>query len=317
MDNNDRLKRLLEELAEYKSLRAELASFYKNTPKDKEIEKIKEKYNVLKNSSDVVEELKKQLVELDKEIDEIEDSLVKNSKRYAESYKKLQELAKEQEETLDNSDGLLDEEHINQIREEFDKAKIRENQRSSDMGENYKKQSKRLSVLRGQRTALRKDILSAEALSLNLQEYKEINSALRKRKVFDAILEQKGLIDIISKPSKERTKEEKAKLVKAKEEIINEISQVKKVNDYSALDAIQVLYSLDVSFHKGKSKVIPIPKHELMIIDENVKAFPALINVINKEAIDYEPIEAPEDMKIIDEEIKKEEIYKKKKLIEP
>ena len=307
MDNNDKLNRLLEQLAELKSLRAELTSSYKNTPKDKEVDSIKEKQDALKNSNDVVEELKKQLEELDKEIDEIEDSLLKNTKEYEEAYKKLQELAKEQDETLDNSDGLLDEEHINQIRESFDSFKIRENKRSSDMGENFKKQRKRLSVLKGEKTKLRKDILSAEALDLNLQEYKEINSALRKRKVFDAILEQKGLTDIISKPNKERTKEEKVELAKAKEEIMREISQVKKVNDYSALDAIEALYSLDVSYVKGKTRVIQIPKNELAIIKENVKALPVLVNDPSKETIDYEPIEAPEDMKIIDEEIKKEE----------
>ena len=322
MDNFDNreneLKDLLNQLDELKKLRAELSLSEKNiseTVKDNEekIEKAKEEVSTLANSSDIIEELKRQVIDLDKEIEQIEDEILKNVKEYESSYSKLQNLVDDQNKKLDSNE-LLSEEAIKSIKDDNESLIEDATSKSKEIKAIYEKQRKLLSALKGKRTKLKKDIEKCEALDLTMEEYNEINSALRKSKIVDAILEKKGLIDIISKPSKERTKEEKLELKEAKEEILKEISEVKKANnDYSVLDAIQALYSLDVSYVKGKTRVIEIPKNELAIIKENAKKLPVLIKDYDNVQMKYTPTSAPKDM----EEVKDENLNSEESIINP
>lgn len=322
MDNFDNreneLKDLLNQLDELKKLRAELSLSEKNiseTVKDNEekIEKAKEEVSTLAKSSDIIEELKRQVIDLDKEIEQIEDEILKNVKEYESSYSKLQNLVDDQNKKLDSNE-LLSEEAIKSIKDDNESLIEDATRKSKEIKAIYEKQRKLLSALKGKRTKLKKDIEKCEALDLTMEEYNEINSALRKSKIVDAILEKKGLIDIISKPSKERTKEEKEQLKIAKEEILKEISEVKKANnDYSVLDAIQALYSLDVSYVKGKTRVIEIPKNELAIIKENAKKLPVLIKDYDNVQMKYTPTSAPKDM----EEVKDENLNSEESIINP
>ena len=295
------LKELLNELNELKRLRSELEKKAQNTSKEDKITELKEKTNEISKSNELLDVLKSQLDVLNEEIEELQKDLEKSANEYAASYTKLSELNQEELSKYEEK-GLLGEDKIKEIKEEYEEEKLKEYQRSLDIINDYRRQKKLISGLRAKRTRLKKDIEKAEALDLDMEEYRDITDTLRKNKIVDAILAKKGLNDIIAKPSKERTKEEKELLKATKEEIMKEISEVKKVNNYSALDAIEALYSLDVSYVKGKTRVIEIPKHELEIIKENVKNLPVMF-------IDYNKVEekvaapVPEDLKNISEEV--------------
>jgi len=318
-NNEEKLRELLKQLEELKELRASLASKEENISKtekekEEEIEKAKSEATELSKSNVVVEELKRQVIELDKEIERLEEELIDNVKEYEKSYSNLQNLIKEQSEKLDSNE-LLSEYAIASIKADYEKLEEDESIKANEIRNIYERQRKLISALKTKRTKLKKDIEKCEALDLTMEEYNEISSALRKAKIVDAILEKKGLIDIISKPSTERTKEEKEKLKDAKEEIFKEIAEMKKNNDYSALDAIQALYSIDPTCKKVKTRTIEIPKNELEKIKGNTKSLPTMVADYNKAPQNKEYNPAPKDMK---EEVKKEEtINSEESIINP
>ncbi len=303
METKDDLLRQLEEL---KKLRNSMDESTKNISKKDRIDNINKKEKELEKTNDVVEILKTKIEEIDNEIKEIENDLIKNAKEYEASYKRFQELIKEEEKNLDDS-SLFTAEEIDVSKSYYDKLKLSENNRAKDIKKAFQEQRKLISSLKGKKTKLMKDIEKAEALDLSIIDYNEINSALRKTKIFEAILERKGLHFIISKPSKDRTKEEKELLKETKEEILKEISEVKnKEDNTSILDIIQALYKIDVNYKNIGTRVEFISIDEFNRLKENASKLPV---VYKGEDYDNskEPIKAPEDLENI-VETKKEDI---------
>ena len=107
-------------------------------------------------------------------------------------------------------------------------------------------------------TTEKKLVKSARALNLTQDQYQEIMFAVRKPTILKAILATKGLSDITSKRAKDRTEEEKELYSREKENVIHEIAEVIERNpDLSVLDAIESLYSLNVTYRdNGKAPIV-------------------------------------------------------------
>ena len=121
----------------------------------------------------------------------------------------------------------------------------------------------------------------------------------------DQILREKGLADIIDKKANERTTEEKDLLKKTKDEILKEIAEFRKdkeYEDYTVLDIVEALYSLDNSYTRVETpRETKITSKELMVINENKQILPYKVanpyvelNDLIKDIPEKE--EAPKDM---------------------
>lgn len=293
------LESLQRQLQELKKLREELS--VKEESKLDKIKEVKNKQQKLEeevnSSNDISEALRSELDELDAEIKALEEDVKIQAKEYEESYKKLQEAIDEYSENIDNKE-MFTEEKIAEYKEKIASEKLAENERSNEVKRLLDQEMKVIRQLKSKKTRMENNIKKAEALGLTLEEYREITGAIRKTTIMNAILEKKGLTAIIEKSPKERTKEERELLKEAKKEVLEEISQVKKVNEsYSVLDAIEALYSLDVVYKEVKKpRVIEIPKYELIIMEENALILPTKIINSQTQAREYSKEKTPEDM---------------------
>ena len=281
----EELESLKQQLEELKKLRNELSV-------------TEEKITQEENSTDLNSSLRSELDKIDLQIKELETEVKKTAKEYEASYKKLQAIIDEYKEKTEAT-KLLSQEEIEELIETTEKLKLEENERSNEIKSKLDAQKKIIKELKAKKTRIENNIRKAEALGLSIEEYREITQAINKTTIMNAILEKKGLSSIIDKKASERTKEEKELLKAAKKEVLDEISQVKRANEeYSVLDAIEALYSLEVTYKEVKKpRVIEIKKNELQVIKENSSLLPYRIitsKTINRE---YTPEETPEDMK--------------------
>lgn len=292
-DNDSELRREIQDLenqlAELKKLRNKLSG--------NEIEENN-------NTEEVVEEtelrsiVEKELAEIDKEIEEIEEDIKKAAKEYEESYKNLGTMIDNYDNTVD-SNNLLSEEEYDELRTRHEAEKLAENELSNTIKKRLDDQKKIVRDLKRKKSQLKNNLAKAEALGLTYDEYTEITSTIRKTSIMNSILESKGLGSIIEKSANERTKEEKELLKKTKEEILKEISEFKadsEYDDYSVLDIIEALYSLENTYIEVKKpREIKIKKNELMVIDENKQVLP--FKVVNQNVKPNTNVEeAPKDM---------------------
>ena len=312
-------------LNEIKTLRDKLNSIVSDVSKTDIIQELVDKTEGLEkmisnnqkaNSNVYTEAIK----EIDVQLLVIEKQLKESIKLYEESYEKMRKILEEQNEKL-NSSGLLTDEEYNQIMEEFLGKRIEENERTIKIKKEIEARKKQISSLKRRKNKIKKDLLNAEALGIPASQYQSITNTLMKRKLVNAILEAKGLEEILAVPSKERTKEQVKKLKETKEEIIEEIAKLQKSqeNGMSVLDAIEALYGIDTEMvMKGKAKEYKLTKKEFENLKENVALLPEKIVVRDKSLLNnnvlnsINPVSAPEDMvevfdKKVQEEVKNEE----------
>ena len=305
VSSKDDLTQVLEEI---KTLRDKLNSIINDVSKTDIIQELVDKTEGLekmisnneKANSNVYTVMIK---EIDAELVYIEKQLKESIKAYEESYEKMRELLEAQNERLNNA-GLLTDEEYNAIMEEFLGKKIEENEKTIAIKKEIEARKKQIANLKRKKNKLKKDLMNAEALGINASQYQSITNTLMKRKIVNAILETKGLDEIIAIPYKERTKEQTAKLKEAKEQIIEEIAKLQKENEnISVLDAIEALYGIDAEMlMKGKAKEYKVTKQELQNIKDNVALLPEKIVVkdktlLNNNVLNYiNPTAAPEDM---------------------
>ena len=292
-NNDNELRREIQELenqlAELKKLRNKLSG--------NEIEENTNTEEVVEDT-DLRNIVEKELEEIDKEIEEIEEEIRKAAKEYEQSYKNLGTMIDDYDKTVD-SNNLLSEEEYDELRKRHEQEKLAENELSNTIKKRLDDQKKIVRDLKRKKNQLKNNLTKAEALGLTYDEYKEITSTIRKTSIMNSILESKGLGTIIEKNASERTKEENDLLKKTKEEILKEISEFKadsEYDDYSILDIIEALYSLENTYTEVKKpREIKIKKNELMVIDENKQILP--FKVVNQNAKPITNVEeAPKDM---------------------
>ena len=280
MDDLESLKKQLEEL---KALRNNLS--------------VDINQEIAEESNDIEKSLREELDIIDEQIKVFEEDIKQTAKEYEESYKRLTTIIDEYKNSIENT-NLLTEEELNKMREEYDSLLLEENERSAEIGIRLEEQKRIIRQLKSKKSRIEKNIVNAEALELSYEEYKNITGTLRKTAIMNKILEEKGLTSIIEKKANERTAEEKEMLRKTKEEILTEVSEFKKEHDdYSVLDIIEALYSLDTQYVRVESpRVTTCTSKELMIISDTSKELS--YRVINPNAkVNVSTIdEAPKDM---------------------
>ena len=311
---------LKSELSEIKELKEQLKSISSDVEREELISKISEKLSNLEKKVDTVEDdFSKELLEIEKNIKDAEKVLKEDLEKYEQSYEKLKSIITEYNKKKEEADILTDEE-LDKLNDEYNAAKMVENDNAKQIKSEIDIFKKNLSSLKRKRTAIKKDIMNANALGLSVNEYKEITSTLAKKKILDEVLSRKGLTDIINTSAKERTKEQKATLKQAKADVLNEIAEFERnsTSKVSALDAIVALYNIDSKVIEAeKPRNVKVKKDELMVINDNSKKLPARINnpVANNALNNDTPLRAPEDMVIVNE-IKQNENNSEKPIYE-
>ena len=297
---------LKSELSEIKELKEQLKSIGSDVEREELISKISEKLSNLEKKVDTVEDdFSKELLEIEKNIKDAEKVLKEDLEKYEQSYEKLKSIITEYNKKKEEADILTDEE-LDKLNDEYNAAKMIENDNAKQIKSEIDIFKKNLSSLKRKRTLIKKDIMNANALGLSVNEYKEITSTLAKRKILDEVLSRKGLTDIINTPAKERTKEQKATLKQAKTDVLNEIAEFERnsTSKVSPLDAIVALYNIDSKvIEAAKPRNVKVKKEKLRVINDNSKKLPARINnpVANNGLNNDTPLRAPEDMVIVNE----------------
>ena len=311
---------LKSELSEIKELKEQLKSISSDVEREELISKISEKLSNLEKKVDTVEDdFSKELLEIEKNIKDAEKVLKEDLEKYEQSYEKLKSIITEYNKKKEEADILTDEE-LDKLNDEYNAAKMVENDNAKQIKSEIDIFKKNLSSLKRKRTAIKKDIMNANALGLSVNEYKEITSTLAKRKILHEVLSRKGLTDIINISAKKRTNEQKATLKQAKTDVLNEIAEFERnsTSKVSALDAIVALYNIDSKvIEAAKPRNVKVKKDELMVINDNSKKLPARINnpVANNGLNNDTPLRAPEDMVIVNE-IKQNENNSEKPIYE-
>ncbi len=140
------------------------------------------------------------------------------------------------------------------------------------------KLERKLKRLENSSKSIEEDVISAENLGIEYEQYKEIKSKLKSRNRLKEILDSKGLSDIVHKRGG-RSKVEKATLEAAKEEIIKEVLEaVTKDKELSILDAINMLYYNDEKVQRmAEARPLQMPDKMFQNINENIKLLPAVV----------------------------------------
>ena len=314
--NNDIDDKLLDELNkslnDIKDIREKLDNIKDSTNRNdlilEALEKTKNLEDKLKEKGLLATEFEEELESLNIEISRLEKEIKEETKKYEESYKKLTKLITEQNEKLSNGE-LLTEEEYNKIKEEYLRLIEEENNVSVIIKNNIELRKKEISNLKRKRNKIQKDINTAKALGLSTSEYIELTSTLRKKRIMDAILKEKGLSEIISKKASERTKEETELLKATKEQIIKEIAEIQKEKNISALEAIEIFYNIDTKvLLVKKSRKDTLTSTEIENIKNKVNKTPNKVHKKDKQEINYTPDPAPIDIPIEEKEEEKEEL---------
>ena len=277
----DELNKKLDELKELKS------SLNKNL-NDIKVDDVVTK---LGETLDNYDSMYNEIVNVDKQIKSIRNILSKSLKEYEKTYDKIKDLIKEQNKVL-NSDNLLSKEEIIYWMGEFDSRKLGEIQSSNEIKRQIDMTRKQLTAL----NARKNDLLKASKLGLTYQEYLEVSSTLKKKKIYEAIYNELGIGELVSK--KDKTKEDKEKIKQAKEEILSAIANYSKENNASVLDSIRALYNLDITMNKkGTPKVVSLNTEDFNNLKINSLLLPAQVKDFGVGKVtNYVPDAAPHDM---------------------
>ena len=226
---------------------------------------------------------------LDKQIIEQEEKIIAKEEEYEELYEELKQIMEVK--------NVESEEEIEQLK----RRKERANDKLLTISKEKDRLKKELSSLKGKRTKARNALETARILDLSADEYKDLESNLRKKGILDAIYEKKGLEEIVSIPSRERTREQKRILKEAKEEIKAELAKLKNEDSSkSVLENIEALYGIEFEKVKtnGRERILIVKPESFKNIVINANNLPAKIKMKAKESkVDYIPGEIPEDLK--------------------
>ncbi len=307
------MKRIRDELVE---LRNKVTS----STDSKEISMLSDKIIKLSDQLDtLVEEssrdyspFEKTLEDIEQRISEVQDAILERMKNYSESYERIKEILKDQTSIISEQPEDLDKK-IQEIMGE----KLAENEQSIDIRKEIDRLTEELNVLVKKRNRVRKDFEAAKQLGLSAAEYKELTDNFRSRKLVNAILERKGLGDIIAIPAKERTAEQKRRIKTIRKEILDELAKEKKAHaDKSILNLVEALYGIETEVQlKGKQRVLIVKSKSIENIKKNASKMPE--KIIVKEPVDttsYVPGEAPEDMQEVMERVQLEQNGVKEKI---
>ena len=216
------------------------------------IEKTEKLEKTLSRTTDL-EEFRNAILLMDDQIIEIEEELRKAVSEYEKSYEKLRDLMIEQNKKLNTDEPLTDEDY-KRITDEYIQKKLQENAHSDYVRRTIEEYKKQLASLKRRKNALEKDLKEAAALGLSAQEYREITEVMRKRNLINAVLESKGLKEIVEIPASKRTKEQQKQLDDARKEIRREIArhQAGTKEEVSVLDSIEILYHVDPKVYQAR-----------------------------------------------------------------
>ena len=308
------LKNIKDELV---ALREKVAS----SKDSKEMTMLSEKISKLSDQlDDLVEEssrdyspFEKTLEDVEKRINEVQDAILESMKSYADSYERIKEILKDQTNTI--TDQSTPEELDRKIQELMGE-KLAENETSIDIRKETDRLTEELNVLVKKRDRVRKDFEAAKQLGLSAAEYKELTDNFRSRKLVNAILERKGLGEILEIPAKDRTSEQKRRIRNIRKEIIEELAREKKAHaDQSILNLVEALYGVETEVKlNGKQRVLIVKSKSIENIKKNAAKMPE--KIIVKEPINttsYVPGEVPEDMQEVMERVQLEQVGVKEK----
>ena len=225
---------------------------------------------------------------LTKKIKETEERIKESVAAYEESFQRMKELAEEEREAEEDK------------KDEINRRKELENERSLSIRKDIDRQKRELSTLKGKRTKVKNDLETARVLGLSASEYNDLVSNLRKKGILDAIFEKKGLQDIISIPSKERTLAQRKVLQETKKEIMEELAKLQKENkSASVLDNIEALYGIELQKVRtnGRERILIVKPDSFQNMVVRSRELPEKIIKTNPTKVDYTPGKAPEDLK--------------------
>ena len=305
----EELERSLDDI---KKLRGRLESIVDSEERLKLIQELTQRTENLAKEvgSDTItpEEVSKDFKDIDEQIASLQKSLKDAAKEYEDSFHRMEAILDEQAKRFESEN--LTEEELDALREEFAHRKMEENEKSAQIRKTIEEQKKLLTNLKRKKNKLEKDVDMAEDLGISLPDFKEISDVLQKKNVMNAILDQKGLEDVVDKKASERTEEEKKEIKKAKEEVVKEISAAKKEKkEASILDLIEALYSVQVQYTQGKPpRVLLVKESQLDQIKKNVEKVPERI-VGDAKVYDYHPEEIPVDLAEAEMNYHREEVF--------
>ena len=248
------------------------------------------------------------LAEIEAQMKEIQDAITKNMKDYMDSYERIKQLLGDETSLL--KENMTAAEYDRRM-EELVREKMAENEESLSIREEIEKQAEALRQLLKKRDRIRKDLVMAQQLGLSALEYKELTDNFRSRKLVNAIIEKKGLGDLIAIPAKDRTPEQKRQIKAIRKEILEELAKAKKEHaESSILNLVEALYGIETQVQlKGKQRVLIVKPKSLENIKKNAAKMPEKIKVTEEVDRSYEPGEAPEDMKEVMERVQQDEIH--------
>ena len=298
LDHNEKIQKIYEELV---SLREKVSS--SNDPDEitrlsSRIAEVSDVLDNLVNESrrDDYIPFEKTLEEIDSEMESIQNDVTNHMKEYLDSYERIKQLIGDQTEELRN---VMNPDEFDKKLQELIQEKMAENEESLSVRSQIDNEVQELKKLKRKRDRVKRDYETAVELGLSASEYKEITDNFRSRKLVNAIIEKKGLGDIISIPYKERTPEQK-RIVKAiRKEILNELIEAKKENEEkSVLNLVEALYGIEAEAHLiGKQRILIVKPKALENIRSNASKMPEKIKVVEKVDVTYKPGDAPQDMK--------------------
>ena len=286
MESNIQSKRdeLNKKLDELKQLKSSLGKSANDIKVDDVVSKLGE-------TLDNYDSMFNEITNVDKQIQSLRKLLSKSLKEYEKTYDRIKELLNEQTKILD-TDNLLSNEEIAYWRGEFNQRRLNEFQTSNEIKREIDKTRKQLTAL----NAKKNDLLKASKLGLTYQEYMDVTSTLKKKRIYEAIYNELGIGEIVSK--KDKTKEDKEKIKAAKEEVLKAIASYSKENNASVLDSIRALYNLDITMtKKGTPKVVSLKTDEFNNLKINSDLLPAQVRDFGIDKVaNYVPAAAPDDM---------------------
>ena len=297
-DTND--LELKDNLKEIEDLRNSIEYSNKNDQEkllDLAFQKIDKLEKEIKDKTNINDYLLTEIKSVDIALDKVKSVIHEYVKKFNELEDEMEKIVASQKEAFENLEHLS-EEDINKLKNDFRDKKKERNKSSVSVLKMINLEKAKIKSLQRKKNHLKNDLLKAEALGLNVDEYLNINKTLRSRKLMNGILENKGLKDIISKKSEERSVEEKNLLKDAKEEILLEVTNLyKKNNDSSIEEIIDALYNVDTSLKKeNESRKLPLSVNDIKEVRNKKKALVERV-VGNKKKTNYKPSKAPLDMK--------------------
>ena len=244
--------------------------------------------------------------DLDSKISDIKKDLKNIIIEYEKNYNRLQEIIIEENEKIE-AINLIDDVQFHKIRSEYLTQIIQLDDKAKKLKKEIDLKKSLISSLNRKKNKIEKDINNAIGLDLSVTEYNDITSTLRKRNIMNAILEEKGLSDIVHKDSSSRTKDEQKMLKEARKKILEEIGKFKSKNrSLSVLDAIEALYHLDEDFFETKkSRSLIIKKEQYNSLLNNVYLLPEKIVNPKQNTIYYLPSKAPKDLHLAPDLVEK------------